>query len=76
MDLAIDLNLKERIITIRSVINNWKRINLTLIGKIVVLKTFIISQFQYVLSAIHIPEKYIKEINDIMFSFFMEWEKS
>ena len=37
MDLAIDLNLKERINTIRSVINNWKRRNLTLIGKIVVL---------------------------------------
>ena len=43
MDLAIDLNLKERINTIRSVINNWKRRNLTLIGKIMVLKTIIIS---------------------------------
>ena len=70
MDLAIDLNLKKRIITIRSVINNWKRRNLTLIVKIVGIKTFIISQFQYVLSAIHIPEKYIKEVNDIMFSIF------
>ena len=76
IDLAIDLNLKERINTIRSVINNWKRRNLTLIGKIVVLKTFIISQFQYVLSAIHIPEKYIEEINDIMFSFLWNGKKA
>ena len=76
MDLAIDLNLKERIISIRSVINNWKRRNLTLIGKIVVLETFIILQFQYVLSAIHIPEKYIKEINDIMFSFLWNGKKA
>ena len=76
MDLAIDLNLKGRIDTIRSVINNWKRRNLTLIGKIVVLKTVIMSQFQYVLSAIHITEKYIKEINDIMFSFLWNGEKS
>ena len=52
MDLAIDLNLEERINTIRSVINNWKRRNLTLFGKFVVLKTYIISQFQYVLAAI------------------------
>ena len=76
MDLAIDFNLKERINTIRSVINNWKRRNLTLIGKIVVLKTFIISQFQYVLSAIHITEKYIKEINNIMFSFLWNGKKA
>ena len=76
MDLAIDLNLKERIDTIRSVINNWKKRNLTLISKIVVLKTFIISQFQHVLSAIHIPEKYIKEINDIMFSFLWNGKKA
>ena len=70
IDLAIDLKLKERINTIRSVINNWKRRNLTLFGKIVVLKTFIISQFQYVLSATHIPEKYIEEINDICSPFY------
>ena len=50
--------------------------NLTLIGKIVVPKTFIISLFQYVLSAIHIPEKYIKEINDIMFSFLWNGKKA
>ena len=50
--------------------------NLTLIGKIVVLKTFIISLFQYVLSAIHIPEKNIKEINDIMFSFLWNGKKA
>ena len=45
MDLAIDLNLKKKNNTIRSVINNRKRRNLTLIGEIVVLKTVIISQF-------------------------------
>ena len=61
MDLAIDLSLKERINTIRSVINNWKRRNFTLIGKIVVLKTFIISQFQYVLAAIKYT--YLKNIS-------------
>ena len=32
MDLDIDLNLKERIYTIRSVITNWKRRNLTSIA--------------------------------------------
>ena len=76
LDLTTELNLKERIKTIRSVINSWKRRNLTLIGKIVILKTFIISQFQYVLSAIHIPAKYIKEINDIMFSFIWNGKRA
>ena len=76
MDLAIDLNLKEGINTIRSGINNRKKRNLTLIGKIVVLKTFIISRFQYVLSAIHIPEKYIKENNDFMSSFLWNGNKA
>ena len=76
MDLAIDLNLKERINTIRLVINDRKRRNLTLIGKIVVRKTFLILKFHYVLSAIHIPQKYIKEINDIMLSFLWNGKKA
>lgn len=42
---------------------------LSLIGKIQVIKTFMVSNFQYTFSVIPIPTNYIKEINKILFSF-------
>ena len=43
--------------------------NLTLLGRIQIIKTFIISQFLYVTSSISIPETYIKEINTMIWKF-------
>lgn len=43
----------------------WKQRDLTMIGRIQIVKTFIISQFTYVCSAVHIPENYVVELNNL-----------
>ncbi len=50
-------------------LERWKERNLTLFGKIVILKTLAISQIVYNLSLLEIRPETIKHINKSMFSF-------
>ena len=47
--------------------------NLTLAGKIIIIKTFALSKFTYLASDIHIPDNIIQQIDKIIFSFL--WNK-
>ena len=47
-----------------------------MIGCIQVIKTFILSQFLYVMSAITVPEKYVSEINMMMWSYIWQNKRS
>lgn len=62
-------NFEDKINKVRSVINLWKMRNLTLIGRIQIIKTFIISKFLYTCSVITMPRGYIKEINRMIYTF-------
>ena len=62
-------NFEEKISKVRSVFNIWKSRNLTLLGKIQIVKTFIISQFLYTCSVITMPSKYFKEVNGLIYNF-------
>jgi hypothetical protein len=53
------LNFEEKIKKSKQILNSWIPRNLTLIGKSMIIRTFIISQFLYATGAIHIPNKYI-----------------
>ena len=61
------LNFESKINRIRQIIYQWKERDLTLIGRIQIIKTFIISQFQHIISVIDIPEFQIKQIKTIIF---------
>lgn len=63
------MNFEPKIAKCQAVINDWKGRNLTLLGKVQIIKTFIISQFLFVCSAITMPEKYVKKANSIIVSF-------
>lgn len=63
------LNYEQRLEKARHILNLWRSRNLTILGRILIIKCFIISQFLFTLSAIDIPEKYIKEINSMIFKF-------
>ena len=66
---SVDTGFREQISKIKKKINSWKRRNLTLIGKNLIMKTFALSQILF-LSSVHIiPEWAIKEIKDLMFAF-------
>ena len=53
----------------------WSTRNLTMQGRIQISKTFIISQFLFITSSIHIPKKYIVEINRLIFKFIWKNKK-
>ena len=63
------LNFEDRIRKCKQIVGMWQGRNLTMQGRIQIIKTFIISQFLYIASSIHVPIKYIDEINGIIFKF-------
>ena len=68
-DTCIIKNFKEKLANIKAIINTWKGRNLTMIGRIQIIKTFLISQLLYVSSALDIPEHIIRELDHIITDF-------
>ena len=63
----------------QSILNLWSARGLTLLGKITILKTLIIPKIVHKASLlpIHLPEKFVKELNKLLFKFIWgsKWEK-
>ena len=70
----IEKNWEGRIKKIKKIIDQWMRRKLTIIGKIQIVKTFLLSQFVYVFQSISIPLNVIDEINTILYRFI--WKKN
>ena len=62
-------NFCGRLKTLRNKLNMWKQRNLTLTGKVLIVKTFGISQLLYLASVIHIPDWVIKQAEDIVYEY-------
>ena len=69
------LNFEEKIAKCKGILNLWLTRNLTLLGRTQIVKTFIISQFSYVTSAITIPDTYLEQINRLIFKFIWRNKK-
>ena len=67
-------NWSERIGNIKRLIKQWERRNLSIIGKIQVIKTFLVSQLVYAMQVIIIPDAVLIEVNRLLFRFV--WRKS
>ena len=70
---TLEENWKNIINKIQYHIKNWSRRNLSIQGKIIITKTFIISQCIYMMQGIGLPEKIISQINKMCFTFI--WKK-
>ena len=70
---AQNMNFNPKINEIKTLLNIWRMRNLTLAGKIILIKTFALSKFTYLASVIHIPDNIIQQIDKIIFSFL--WNK-
>ncbi len=66
---AYDANIREKIYKLERQLNIWRQRNLTLQGKILIVKTFGISQLIYSLQATIIKPQELKMIEDIIFRF-------
>ena len=69
----VEKNWSERIMNLKRIITLWTRRNLSILGKIIIAKTFLISQFIYIMQSIGLPDHVLTDINRILFSFI--WKK-
>ena len=66
-------NWTKRIEYMKKLIITWEKRNLGIIGKICIAKSLLLSQLVYVIQAICLPEKVLKEINALLYRFL--WRK-
>ena len=69
---TIKLNFTDKIRTLEQSLQSWKRRNLTLIGKINIVKTLGLAKLIYSTSLLSIPKHLIDSINKIIFDFIWD----
>ena len=70
--LANKLNFEEKVYTLEQTLHSWKRRNLTLIGRINIVKVLGLAKLVYSISLLTISKPLIDSINKIIFSFIWE----
>ena len=65
----LKLNLDERIKKLNTILNIWRSRNLSLKRKLTIIKTLAIPQIQLLFNMIFIPDKIIKQIDDLVYKF-------
>ena len=63
------LNFGEKILNLEKTLNTWQRRNLTLYGRINIVKTIGLSKLIYSASVLPVPDHYVQEINKLIFNF-------
>ena len=69
----IELNWTMRINTVLKAFGRWARRDLTIFGKLHIIKTFGMSQLNFVIQSIDLPNEVLDQINTIFFRFL--WKK-
>ena len=64
-----DQNWNSKIEALEKILKRWSRRDLSLIGKIQIIKTFGVSQFTYIMQSIGLPERAQTKITRIFFKF-------
>ena len=70
-----NLNWEGRSEKIRGILDSWRMRNLSLYGKVTVIKHLIISQMVYTATAVPVPSKIIKIVNKLIFTFLWNSKK-
>ena len=68
-ELSVSLNYNEKLEKVKELLRFWKYRRLTLLGKISVIKSLIVSQLVYLLSPLRSNYKVLNEINDLLYTF-------
>ncbi len=68
-DVIIQKNFRDKLVKIENKLNMWKKRYLTMYGKVLLLKSFALSQILYVSTVLHIPDSIVHDIDNIMFRF-------
>ena len=62
-------NFNEKLDSIKKLINIWSSRDLSIYGKVTVIKSLIISKFVYIVSLLPTPKNIIEELNQLWFKF-------
>lgn len=73
---CIRKNFQDKIIKCKGILDMWKGRNLSIIGRIQIVRTFIISQFLYVSSSIDVPSFIIREVDKLIMDFIWRGKRS
>jgi exonuclease III len=69
----IEDNWENKIKVMERLVKVWDRRDLSIVGKIQIAKTFLLSQFIYIMQSIGIPDSALATINTIMYKFI--WQR-
>ena len=73
LDDILVLNFPPLLDKTKKIINTWNRKALTPLGKITIIKTFILSNFNYLFCAIWSPgDSYTKNLNTLLFNYLWD----
>ena len=67
------LNLNEKIEKMKQIMNIWTGRNLTIFGRVMILKTMILSQIINICSAVYVSNSFIQQVDELFFEFL--WGK-
>ena len=70
---SLSQNWDNKVDKIRQLVHRWQRRQLSMYGKILICKTFLISQLAYTIQALVPPEKILNTLDSIIFKFI--WQK-
>lgn len=63
------LNWDKQVEKLEKILNQWKKRNLTLFGKVLVIKSLALSKLMYNANVLAIPENIVKNINSIIYRY-------
>ena len=73
LENMIAINFERYANTVQQIINHWNKRYLTPLGKITVIKTFIMSKYIHLFSSLPSPsKKYIQKLNTLLFNFLWD----
>ena len=64
-----NLNFTDRLLKMNNLINIWKSRNLSLKGKITIIRSLILTQIQFLFSMIFVPDSLLKDIDNLLFNY-------
>ena len=68
------IDFEEKLATLKKVLNQWTTKNLTLIGRICIVKTLAISKLVYNTFVLTVPPNFAEKVNDICFKFIWNFK--
>ena len=69
-----DLNYKEILSRIKRLLGWWKQRDISILGKVQLLKTYVLSKFNYVSSLLTVPKSILDEVELVSFDFILGWK--